>query len=372
MPAGGWAGTLHEQATLTATGAERLQTSPDVSISGATVVAAGFQGSGSNDRVAEVFTMPTAGWSGSIHQAATLVPLSGALWSDRVVIVGDTVFSAGQVAGPSPATTSRIFVFNEPARGWLGVIHDDADLILGKAASVESLEASSTTVALSTGGCATTSGPCSGYAWAFTEPPRGWVGTCFAKPALSVSAPILSALSGNTLFVTYATLPPFSTAGTETQIALYTATGAGQVPAPTASHLSLTGLATRNPRFAVTLSTRSSAPAISSIGITLPAGLRPSSARRLESGGLRLSGASVHTINIHAGQLTITLRKPTRHLSVALNSRGLTESKQLAKQAASTTKHPKHNEKAVTLKGVTSATDTAGDNVPVPIAVTLT
>jgi hypothetical protein len=112
-PAGGWTGALHESASLIASGpGSGLRGSPSVAVSGATV----FSSDGSS---VYAFTEPPGGWSGTVDQSATL-SASGGAPLDAIAVSGDTLVASSQDA---------VYVFTEPAGGWAGLVHQSAALV---------------------------------------------------------------------------------------------------------------------------------------------------------------------------------------------------------------------------------------------------
>ncbi len=123
-PAGGWSGSLHEVAELTAgSGAstDELGWSLAVSPDGQTVVAGAY---GSSPAAVYAFSEPAGGWAGRLHQSAELVaadPVTASQLGWSVTMDGDNV-----VAGDPAA--SAVYVFARPADGWSGTVADTAKL----------------------------------------------------------------------------------------------------------------------------------------------------------------------------------------------------------------------------------------------------
>ena len=127
-PPGGWSGTVTESAKLTVA-------QPDVggfdavAISANTIVARPLPASGANipERTLYVFTKPAAGWSGTAMPSATLVVSRGALSGG----VGPSIAISGRDIFASASTSHNnalVFVFHRPNRGWTGIIHQHATL----------------------------------------------------------------------------------------------------------------------------------------------------------------------------------------------------------------------------------------------------
>ena len=121
-PAGGWSGTIHQSATLTIPNASFpcFGGQDSVAIDGPTIAAA-------CEHNAYVFTEPTGGWTGTIQPSATLLPPSTkTTFAESVAVLRSTI----AVASGAGNTTIDPVVFNEPARGWSGTIRPTARLKL--------------------------------------------------------------------------------------------------------------------------------------------------------------------------------------------------------------------------------------------------
>ena len=123
-PVGGWTGALTEDAKLTASdGAADHGFGFSVAISGDTVVA-GALGDDSFSGSAYVFVRPVGGWAGSLTENAKLTASDGAandLFSTSTAISGNVV-----VAGAAFGSSAYLFV--EPVGGWAGSLTEDAEL----------------------------------------------------------------------------------------------------------------------------------------------------------------------------------------------------------------------------------------------------
>ena len=164
-PAGGWSGTLPESAKLFASrGVDGDGFGSQVAISGQTIavsarnadLAPGRPGGG---RV-YVFTEPAGGWSGVLHERATLsTSSSGVGLAGPVAVVGNNVVATGYV----PIAVAEVFVFTEPANGWSGSLHETAVLSTSDRGCFDTLAASGNTIVAG--------------AYVFTEPAGGWAPT---------------------------------------------------------------------------------------------------------------------------------------------------------------------------------------------------
>lgn len=135
-PAGGWNGTLTEQAKLIASdGASNDLFGNNVDVEGDTIVVSSawddfFRGS------AYVFLKPTAGWSGILTQNAKLIASDrGSIGSGigqafgRARIAGDTIVATAIGADVGFIDAGAAYVFVKPAAGWSGTLGHSAKLI---------------------------------------------------------------------------------------------------------------------------------------------------------------------------------------------------------------------------------------------------
>ena len=132
----GWSGTLNENALLLASdGAQGDYLGDSVFISGDTVVAGAYgdDDSGSRSGSAYVFEKPGSGWSGTINEAAKLLPSDGAAYDHfggSVSLSGDTVAIGAPASDDDSGTDSgSVYVFVKPGGGWAGTISEDAELL---------------------------------------------------------------------------------------------------------------------------------------------------------------------------------------------------------------------------------------------------
>jgi FG-GAP repeat len=190
-PAGGWSGTVHESALLTVSGASNSVTSGlaldggSLAIDGGTVVASGF------GRV-YVFTEPAGGWSGTVHESATLTAAGGAS-SDRfgasVAISGQTIAVSAPGSSPPAPGAGRVYVFTRPAARWSGTLHENATLSMSNSAATLGNESSWPPIAVSGDSVYITGFAfVPGVKWGvyvFTQPAGGWSGTVHETAVLS-------------------------------------------------------------------------------------------------------------------------------------------------------------------------------------------
>jgi hypothetical protein len=132
-PATGWVSTTTPAATLSPSGAARGdQFGTALAISGATVVGTSIRHvANSRQGVADVFRMPSTGWTGSRHQVATLEDVrvgTGTAFGSSISMTGTTV-AAGTGDPSTPASgDAAVHVFAAPTSGWTGIHTDSATL----------------------------------------------------------------------------------------------------------------------------------------------------------------------------------------------------------------------------------------------------
>jgi hypothetical protein len=120
-----------------------------------------------------VFQAPAGGWAGVLHEVAELTPGPGVSTSDlgRSLAVssdGGTVF-----AGTYASSPQAVFVFTEPGGGWAGEVHQSAELVGAQPPAGSELGFS---LALD-GNTLVAGDPGAGAGYVFVEPGTGWTGT---------------------------------------------------------------------------------------------------------------------------------------------------------------------------------------------------
>jgi hypothetical protein len=175
-PAVGWAAGS-SSAQLTAADGSRLD---NVAVSGRTV-AVGDAAIGAAQPVAVyLFTEPSGGWSGALHQSATLLAPAyepSAEPPPSVAISGDTVFASDG---------SAVYAFTEPAGGWSGTVPTSALLTAPDGASLESIAASGQTLLAGS----------TKAVYVFTEPSNGWTGYVHPTARLAPSSDRFGGFAG--------------------------------------------------------------------------------------------------------------------------------------------------------------------------------
>jgi trimeric autotransporter adhesin len=194
-PAGGWTGTLTENAELTASdGSANDEFGSSAAVNGNTVVVGasgydGFKAIGQqlflvvDQGAAYVFVKPGSGWTGVLTESAKLTAsdrATGDHFGQSVAVSGDTVGvgAANHEVGTN-AAQGAAYVFLEPAGGWAGTPTENAELTAPGGAG----DAFGTSVATN-GGTVFVGAPGhdffalldAGVAFVFVEPVGGWTG----------------------------------------------------------------------------------------------------------------------------------------------------------------------------------------------------
>ena len=214
-PASGWAGVVHEAAMLTASDGAALS---NPVISGQTIFA---QGAANNAPGAVyVFSEPTGGWSGAVHESAKLTAPDGTPGDElgaSIGLSGTTLVAGAPQAKVGSNSSGAVYVFTEPAGGWSGTLHETAKLtpsdiaayngsFLNTVAFGGSVAISGDTIVASL--ASSPAGP--GGVYVFTEPAGGWASeTQTAKLVvpdgiISAGSPLAAAMlaiSGDTIVV---------------------------------------------------------------------------------------------------------------------------------------------------------------------------
>lgn len=121
-PPGGWSGTVVETAILTkAGGGANFE---QVAISGDTVVAADIVSLGQFG-TAHVWIEPAGGWTGTQTETAILSPSDPAFFDffgHRLAVEGDVIVAA--TSGQSDPTGRQAYIYVKPAGGWVNATED--------------------------------------------------------------------------------------------------------------------------------------------------------------------------------------------------------------------------------------------------------
>jgi hypothetical protein len=130
-PTGGWSSTT-ESAKLTPQAGTLDGYSPGVAaltVSGNTIAASGFENASPSPPALFLFTKPAGGWAGTLRQSATLVDSEDSGLGFPVISGHDVLAGApSELDGTNVATVGPVFVFHEPSAGWSGTISQSAKL----------------------------------------------------------------------------------------------------------------------------------------------------------------------------------------------------------------------------------------------------
>ncbi len=214
-PVSGWSGTLTETAKLTGSDADSGSWfGISVAMSGDTaVVGASLQGA------AYVFVKPASGWAGTLTENAKLTASDGANGEEfaRVVATdGDTVAVGNFVdAVDGMDFIGSVYVYSKPAAGWGGALTENAKLLASDRAEGDQLGLSlavvgDTVAAGAPGhdGFEVIVGPTGtqivplpnrGEAYVFVRPASGWAGTVTENARLVGSDTRTGALFGSSV-----------------------------------------------------------------------------------------------------------------------------------------------------------------------------
>jgi len=133
-PPGGWSGTIYQNAKLIGTNiVADDQLGASVSISGDVIVVGAPRRDyyDIDSGAVYLFEKPPGGWSGTVNQAAVLIPSDGTIldmFGEAVSIVGDHVLVGAEGDGPSGSQSGSAYWFTEPATGWSGFVTETAFL----------------------------------------------------------------------------------------------------------------------------------------------------------------------------------------------------------------------------------------------------
>ena len=134
-PASGWSGRLHEAATLIPSDGDNFDSfAVSVAVSGDTIVVGAYEHdiAGSEDvGAAYVYVRPPGGWAGTLTETAKLTASDGAINDTlgmAVAMSGDTIAAGARpTIGANPGQ-GAVYVFIEPAGGWAGELAESAKL----------------------------------------------------------------------------------------------------------------------------------------------------------------------------------------------------------------------------------------------------
>jgi hypothetical protein len=319
-PAGGWSGTVMPAATLTDSDGLSLASPP--TIAGSTVFAR-EQSARSPIGRGDAFTEPAGGWSGTVHQSATLISPT---FFDPVAS-GDLV----------EAFTS---VFREPAAGWHGALSAAAGVYPAAAppgGTTGGGAFSGTTIATSSNSLGPEHGcPCGSAVWLFSEPAHGWSGTLVAKPVAGGTTETgyaEVALAGGYLFVT---------GGSNVEVYRLTGSFGSKVQPPAITFPSASGLQSGNARLSLTVKCATDSPPLTSLMLGLPRGLSFATKPARLTRAISIEGSNGYTLAIRNGALFVQLTRPERTLDLTIRARALVETETLIRHVLQLIKHARH------------------------------
>jgi hypothetical protein len=134
-PGEGWSGTVNETVKLVPTDlADDDAFGCSVAASGNTVVVGACRDddSGDDSGSAYLFLKPHVGWSGTINEAAKLLPSDGAeddQFGQAVAVAGDTAVVGANRDDDHGYDTGSVYVFHRPGAGWAGTVNQVAKLL---------------------------------------------------------------------------------------------------------------------------------------------------------------------------------------------------------------------------------------------------
>ncbi len=147
-PLNGWAGTLTENAKLTASdGSVSEQFGSSLAVDGDTVVvglSSDNIGGQDNQGSAYVFSKPLTGWAGALTENAKLTASDGSANDEfglSVGVSGDTVVVGAYGDGPGNSATAvgAVYVFVKPGNSWAGSLTQNAKLAASDGVDLDAL-----------------------------------------------------------------------------------------------------------------------------------------------------------------------------------------------------------------------------------------
>jgi hypothetical protein len=181
-PVGGWSGTPTETARLTVSGAPRNDSfGGSLAVSGDTVVVGASDSlTGTTPGSAYVFVKPAGGWTGTLTENAMLTPSVGFENGTFGISVGasaDTVAVVGFVKPRTDEESTVTYAFVKPAGGWSGTLTESARLIASDGAFFSSVAVWGDIIVAGALSGAAGIADLQGSAYVFVRPPGGWSGS---------------------------------------------------------------------------------------------------------------------------------------------------------------------------------------------------
>ena len=182
-PPDGWPGTLNEDAKLLPSDSEAGDWfGVSASVSGDTVVVGALwdDDNGTSSGSAYVFERPAGGWSGTLNQDAKLLASDGEADDNSgisVSVSGDTIVVGALWDDDNGNQSGSAYVFERPVGGWSGTLNQEAKLLAADGAADDSFGGSVSifgdTVVIGAGGDKY-NGTWSGSAYLFQDSGSGW------------------------------------------------------------------------------------------------------------------------------------------------------------------------------------------------------
>lgn len=203
-PAAGWGGTLSENAKLSASDGAPNDRFGSVAISGDTIVVGASNasvGANENQGAAYVFVKPAGGWSGMLQENAKLTARSttgrsGDHFGGTVAVAGDAIAVGEDQAYCCNSALARAYVFVQPAGGWSGALHESATLANAQELDdyvdvFVAMSGDASSIVASFHGI-TQAGDGAHYLNVFAEPDAGWSGALQPSATLAHSDGVIS------------------------------------------------------------------------------------------------------------------------------------------------------------------------------------
>jgi FG-GAP repeat len=199
-PARGWSSESETAKLVASDGQANDYFGSAVAISGNTIVVL----RGGSAPAIYVFTKPAGGWVGTVHESAELTvanPKDDAL--GPVAMSGNTiVVAANSYCNCSPVPSATAELFTEPTGGWTGKMTETATLTVpGVPPTIRCFYS----VAIEGPTIAAT---CAGHGYVFTEPSSGWTGT--VTPSATLRTPATMFTDSIALFGSHIVASPTS------------------------------------------------------------------------------------------------------------------------------------------------------------------
>ena len=183
-PGGGWAGSLNENAELLASDGKAFdEFGGSVAVNGDTIVVGATLdniGADANLGSAYVFVKPGGGWAGSLNEDAKLTASDGAeddQFGCSVAVNGDTIVVGADDDDDNASDSGSAYVFVKPGGGWAGSLNEDAKLTASDGAEDDqfgcSVAVSGDTIVVGADDD-DDNGNSSGSAYVFVKPGGGW------------------------------------------------------------------------------------------------------------------------------------------------------------------------------------------------------